>query len=270
MLGGGYSKGWDSVCELFETLIDVRLSFPDFHPPKHSLPFLPKSPKCLKPGQLAKVIAKTGKVVVGRIRYCGPVASADVDETYVGLQLPNALGDCDGSIGGKKFFDWWVACWFKTRHEFNDFLSPFTQRGQFRAVCAIQEGHNGVELVDLMEDGWVKFIALEERHFWHRIEFGCCVSSRTDISSVCQVSLWSICNDSLNCPGTTLVLLSCHGKLGTFDVKFRRTEIETEERGIKSSRLPYWAERETSRKVFLFSGRKKLFLWEKSFSLFFG
>lgn len=83
-------------------------SHPDFHPSKQSLPFLPKSPKCLKPGQLAKVIAKTGRVVVGRIRYCGPVASVDSDETYVGLQLPNALGDCDGSFEGKKFFEWWV------------------------------------------------------------------------------------------------------------------------------------------------------------------
>ncbi|CRK97145.1 CLUMA_CG010542, isoform A [Clunio marinus] len=78
----------------------------DFRPSKQSLPFLPKSPKCLKPGQLAKVIAKTGRVVVGRIRYCGPVASSDnSDETYVGLQLPHAFGDCDGSIDGKKFFE---------------------------------------------------------------------------------------------------------------------------------------------------------------------
>jgi hypothetical protein len=78
----------------------------DYHPSKQSLPFLPKSSKCLKPGQLAKVIAKSGRVVVGRIRYCGPVASIDSDETFVGLQLPNALGDCDGSLGGKKFFEW--------------------------------------------------------------------------------------------------------------------------------------------------------------------
>lgn len=90
--------------ELLDRLIDISL--PDYHPSKQSLPFLPKSPKCLKPGQLAKVIAKSGRVVVGRIRYCGPVAEADSDETYVGLQLPNALGDCDGSFGGRKFFEW--------------------------------------------------------------------------------------------------------------------------------------------------------------------
>lgn len=102
------SKGVRFGRLLFETLVDVSFfpSASDFHPSKHSLPFLPKSPKCLKPGQLAKVIAKSGKVVVGRIRYCGPVACAEDDETYVGLQLPSALGDCDGSIGGKKFFDW--------------------------------------------------------------------------------------------------------------------------------------------------------------------
>lgn len=85
-------------------LIDWFLT--DFHPSRQSLPFLPKSPRCLKPGQLAKVIAKTGRVVVGRIRYCGPVASIDSDEVYVGLQLPNALGDCDGSFEGSKFFEW--------------------------------------------------------------------------------------------------------------------------------------------------------------------
>jgi dynactin complex subunit len=53
------------------------------------------------------VIAKSGRVVVGKIRYCGPVAFADdSDETFVGLQLPSALGDCDGSFGGKKLFEW--------------------------------------------------------------------------------------------------------------------------------------------------------------------
>lgn len=106
MLWGWHPKRWYWVMrELLDRLIDISL--PDYHPSKQSLPFLPKSPKCLKPGQLAKVIAKSGRVVVGRIRYCGPVAEADSDETYVGLQLPNALGDCDGSFGGRKFFEWW-------------------------------------------------------------------------------------------------------------------------------------------------------------------
>ncbi|XP_055538622.1 uncharacterized protein LOC129726061 [Wyeomyia smithii] len=79
----------------------------DFIPSKHALPFLPKTAKCLKPGHLAKVIARNGRVVVGRVRYIGPLAGTDgdVDEKYVGLQLPNNLGDCDGSIDGRKFFD---------------------------------------------------------------------------------------------------------------------------------------------------------------------
>lgn len=125
MLRGWYPKGWVGLTLMrtdtggsltflygsestWEIYLIISTSYLDFHPSKQSLPFLPKSPKCLKPGQLAKVIAKTGRVVVGRIRYCGPVASIDSDETYVGLQLPNALGDCDGSLDGKKFFDWWV------------------------------------------------------------------------------------------------------------------------------------------------------------------
>ncbi|CAO1411630.1 unnamed protein product [Diamesa serratosioi] len=76
----------------------------DYHPSKQSLPFLPRSPKCLKPGQLAKVIAKNGRVIVGRIRYVGPVASVENEDCFVGLQFPNNLGDCDGSINEKQFF----------------------------------------------------------------------------------------------------------------------------------------------------------------------
>ncbi|XP_065082253.1 uncharacterized protein LOC135704700 [Ochlerotatus camptorhynchus] len=82
----------------------------DYIPSKQALPFLPKTAKCLKPGHLAKVIARNGRVIVGRVRYIGPLAgcssaSGEPDETYVGLQLPNNLGDCDGSIDGRKFFD---------------------------------------------------------------------------------------------------------------------------------------------------------------------
>ncbi|KAJ6647671.1 CAP-Gly domain-containing linker protein 1, partial [Pseudolycoriella hygida] len=79
----------------------------DYSPSKQSLPFLPKSPKCLKLGHLAKVITKTGRVVIGRVRYLGPLASSQFGEgeSFVGLQLPNSLGDCDGTIDGRKFFD---------------------------------------------------------------------------------------------------------------------------------------------------------------------
>lgn len=85
----------------------------DFSPSKMTLPFLPKTSKCLKPGHLAKVIAKNGRVVVGHVRYVGPLASnsqtTGIDcetEIYVGLQLQNKIGDCNGSFEGRKFFDW--------------------------------------------------------------------------------------------------------------------------------------------------------------------
>ncbi|XP_055691930.1 uncharacterized protein LOC129794983 isoform X2 [Lutzomyia longipalpis] len=83
----------------------------DFVPSKQSLPFLPRTPKCLKPGHLAKVIIKNGRVVIGRIRYVGPVASMETtgdpfeDNTFVGLELATTYGDCDGTLDGKKFFD---------------------------------------------------------------------------------------------------------------------------------------------------------------------
>lgn len=85
----------------------------EFSPSKQSLPFLPKSSKCLKPGHLAKVIAKNGRVVIGRVKYIGPIASESTSsmqdgecEMYVGLQLANKYGDCNGSFEGRKFFDW--------------------------------------------------------------------------------------------------------------------------------------------------------------------
>lgn len=62
---------------------------------------------------MAKVIAKNGRVVTGRVRYVGPLISnsqtSGIDcetETYVGLQLRNKIGDCNGSYEGRKFFDW--------------------------------------------------------------------------------------------------------------------------------------------------------------------
>lgn len=74
---------------------------------------MPKSSKCLKPGHLAKVIAKNGRVVIGRVKYIGPIASESTSsmpdgecEIYVGLQLANKYGDCNGSFEGRKFFDW--------------------------------------------------------------------------------------------------------------------------------------------------------------------
>lgn len=94
----------------------------DFSPSRQTLPFLPKSSKCLKVGHLAKVIAKNGRVVIGRVRYIGPLIStqsvtmggggnastADADsETFVGLQLPSKIGECDGSFEGRRIFEWY-------------------------------------------------------------------------------------------------------------------------------------------------------------------
>lgn len=71
---------------------------------------MPKSPKCLKPGHLAKIIAKNGRIVIGRVKYIGPLArfneNIENDENYVGLELCTKMGDCDGTIDGRKFFDW--------------------------------------------------------------------------------------------------------------------------------------------------------------------
>jgi dynactin complex subunit len=36
----------------------------------------------------------------------GPVVSLDSDDTFVGLELSDALGDNDGAFDGKKFFEW--------------------------------------------------------------------------------------------------------------------------------------------------------------------
>lgn len=62
------------------------------------------------------MISKNGRVVIGRVRYIGPLASVSgvgdsaggngEDEIYIGLQLPNKFGDCDGTIDGKRFFEW--------------------------------------------------------------------------------------------------------------------------------------------------------------------
>lgn len=100
---------WSAKIFIFLSIKQFPFSYwPDYRPSKQALPFLPKSPKCLKPGQLAKVIAKSGRVVVGRIRYVGPLAreGENSDETYIGLQLQNNLGDSDGTVEGRKFFDW--------------------------------------------------------------------------------------------------------------------------------------------------------------------
>lgn len=84
----------------------------DFIPSVESSPFLPTSTKCLKAGYLAKVIMKNGRLVIGRIRYIGPLISGSLENRdeecaiFVGLQLRTNFGECDGSFEGRKIFDW--------------------------------------------------------------------------------------------------------------------------------------------------------------------
>lgn len=100
---GNLSKNLQSIVREMKTYV---FSILDFLHSKQSLPFLPRSPKCLKPGFLAKVISKNGRVVIGKIRYVGPLAaSSDPDECFVGLQLTTNSGDSDGTVDGKKFFE---------------------------------------------------------------------------------------------------------------------------------------------------------------------
>lgn len=95
---------------------NVHISL-DFSPPKNSPPFLPYSTKCLKPGYWAKVITKNGSVVIGRVRYIGPLVStidastsrSIVNDIYVGLQLQSKIGECNGSFEGRKIFDWYAS-----------------------------------------------------------------------------------------------------------------------------------------------------------------
>lgn len=92
------------INQIFETLVN-----PDYTPSRQALPFLPKTAKCLRLGHLVKAITtRTGRVVVGRVRYVGPLAGANYadSETFVGLQLPSKVGDCDGSVDGRRFFEW--------------------------------------------------------------------------------------------------------------------------------------------------------------------
>lgn len=73
-------------------------------PPKLAQPFLAKVPRDLKLDYLVKVISSEGRVVVGRVRFIGPVAARG--DTYVGVQLPHGEGNSDGIFEGKRYFDW--------------------------------------------------------------------------------------------------------------------------------------------------------------------
>lgn len=70
----------------------------------HGKPYLPKSIYDLQLNAYAKVITSFGKVVGGRIRYIGPVAT--ISEPLIGVQFDHKVGDCDGSLNGIKYFEW--------------------------------------------------------------------------------------------------------------------------------------------------------------------
>ncbi|GLH14460.1 Restin homolog, partial [Gryllus bimaculatus] len=84
-----------------------RYSEPDpireLTPPQSAQPFLPKVPRDLKLDYFVKVITAEGRVMVGRVRYVGAVPGRS--DPHVGVELPKAAGDSDGSYQGRRFFD---------------------------------------------------------------------------------------------------------------------------------------------------------------------
>lgn len=76
----------------------------EFEPPKSAQPFLAKIPRDLKLDYWVKVITPEGRVVVGRVRYVGPLPSRP--DVHVGVQLPRSDGNSDGTFQGRRFFDW--------------------------------------------------------------------------------------------------------------------------------------------------------------------
>lgn len=70
-----------------------------------SQPFIAKVPRDLKLNYWVKVISPEGRVVVGRVRYVGPL-SGKGEESFVGVQLNRSDGNSDGSYGERRYFDW--------------------------------------------------------------------------------------------------------------------------------------------------------------------
>ncbi|XP_015379021.1 PREDICTED: uncharacterized protein LOC107173136 [Diuraphis noxia] len=69
----------------------------------HGKPYLPKSIYDLQLNAYVKVITSFGKVVGGRLRYIGHVAT--MTEPLVGVQFDQKIGDCDGSLNGIRYFE---------------------------------------------------------------------------------------------------------------------------------------------------------------------
>ncbi|KAG5875746.1 hypothetical protein JTB14_002049 [Gonioctena quinquepunctata] len=71
-------------------------------PPSGWQPFLPRVPRDLKLDHWVKVITPEGRVRGGRVRYIGPLVSQS--EQFVGVQLSNPDGYCDGSYNSRRYF----------------------------------------------------------------------------------------------------------------------------------------------------------------------
>ncbi|KAJ1522080.1 hypothetical protein ONE63_002391 [Megalurothrips usitatus] len=75
----------------------------DLIAPKSAQPYLPKASNELKLDHLVKVITGDGRVTAGRVRYVGAVAG--LTEPHVGIELPTASGDSDGTFRGRRYFE---------------------------------------------------------------------------------------------------------------------------------------------------------------------
>ncbi|XP_023014415.2 uncharacterized protein isoform X1 [Leptinotarsa decemlineata] len=71
-------------------------------PPSGWQPFLPRVSRDLKLDHWVKVITPEGRVRGGRVRYIGAMISQD--EQFVGVQLSNPDGYCDGSYNNRRYF----------------------------------------------------------------------------------------------------------------------------------------------------------------------
>ncbi|KAJ8927579.1 hypothetical protein NQ314_019944 [Rhamnusium bicolor] len=71
-------------------------------PPPGWQPFLPRISRDLKPDHWVKVITPEGRVRGGRVRHVGPVVTQT--EQFVGVQLSNPDGYCDGTYNNRRYF----------------------------------------------------------------------------------------------------------------------------------------------------------------------
>ncbi|VEN49059.1 unnamed protein product, partial [Callosobruchus maculatus] len=90
------------------SVVPRRLSAPDSQPdtapPPGWRPFLPRTATDLRPDHWVKVIAAGGGIRGGRVRYVGPVIGQEAD--HVGVQLPGPDGANDGTLAGRRYFQW--------------------------------------------------------------------------------------------------------------------------------------------------------------------